>query len=46
VTVACPSPATAVGVSGVPGTAIGLVALDAGDELDVPLALVAVAAKV
>jgi hypothetical protein len=46
VTVDEPSPATAVGAGGVPGTATGLTELDAADPLDVPAALVAVAENV
>ena len=47
VTVAEPSPATAVGVSGVPGAVIvGLTELEEPDPLDVPVALVAVAENV
>ena len=42
-TVADPSPATAVGVSGVPGASSGLTLFDAADPLEVPAALVAVA---
>ena len=45
-TVAEPSPATAVGAGGVPGTATGLTELDAPEEPDVPAALVAVAENV
>jgi hypothetical protein len=46
VTVAEPSPATAVGVGGVPGASIGLTEPDANDPLDVPAAFVAVAENV
>jgi len=46
VTVAEPSPATAVGAGGMPGAAIGLTELDDADPPDVPVALVAVAENV
>ena len=46
VTVAEPSPPTAVGVGGVPGAAIGLTLFDADEAPDVPAAFVAVALKV
>ena len=46
VTVADPSPATAVGTGGVPGASIGLTVPDAPDPLDVPAAFVAVAENV
>ena len=49
VIVADPSPATAVGAGGVPGAvpeAAGLTEPDAGEALEVPVALVAVAEKV
>jgi len=46
VTVADPSPATAVGAGGVPGAASGLTEPDAADEPEVPPVLVAVAANV
>ena len=46
VTVADPSPATAVGTSGVPGASIGLTLFDADDPLEVPAAVVAVAENV
>ena len=47
VTVAEPSPATAVGVRGVPGAVIvGLTEPDSADPLEVPAELVAVAACV
>jgi len=46
VTVADPSPATAVGTSGVPGASIGLTLFDAADPLEVPAAFVAVAENV
>ena len=48
-TVACPLPATAVGVPGVPGAATGaagVTAVEAVDAVDVPPLLVAVDAKV
>ena len=45
-TVAEPSPATAVGVGGVPGAVIvGLTGVEAGDPLEELVALVAVAEK-
>lgn len=44
-TVACPLPATAVGVPGVPGGP-GITAVEALDEPEVPLPLVAVAVNV
>lgn len=47
VTVACPSPATAVGAGGVPGIAIdGLTAPEGSEASDVPAAFVAVAVNV
>jgi len=46
VTVAEPSPATAVGAGGVPGAAIGLTEPDAAEAPDVPAAFVAVAENV
>ena len=46
VTVADPSPPTAVGAGGVPGAATGLIELEADDPLDVPAAFVAVAENV
>ena len=48
-TVACPLPATAVGVPGVPGAATGaagVTAVEAVDDADVPTLLVAVDVKV
>ena len=46
VTVAAPSPATAVGAAGVPGTVAGVTALDPGEAAPVPTALVAETVKV
>lgn len=47
-TVACALPATALGVPGVPGAtfAVGITALDAALDPDVPMPFVAVALKV
>jgi hypothetical protein len=46
VTVAEPSPGTAVGAGGVPGSGMGVTLFDDGDALELPAAFVAVAVNV
>jgi hypothetical protein len=46
VTVACPSPPTAVGVPGTPGGASGVTEFEAADDPDVPVVFVAVVVNV
>ena len=46
VTAAAPTPATAVGAAGAPGTVAGVTALDAAEAGPVPTALVAATVKV